>query len=93
MIGALRLAVFSRPRKRSAIGMVTPTTDINRRYGISTRFILIRRITNGRRTSPPKKSRKNAKVRGGTSLNDHLKMGKAAPQTILAMMREATANL
>lgn len=85
------LSVFGRARKKKEMLTVIekkPPKHISNNCR-QVRVYFLKRIK-GRKSSPAKKNRIKARVKGGMLVRASLKMGAAAPQMIFVIMRATT---
>ena len=91
IIGALMDGARSRPKKKKLILIVIPKRESKSNGPQSLRLILRLPEIKGNRISAPIKKRRKAKVKGSILVRDHLKMGEAAPQIMLAKIKAKIA--
>lgn len=92
MMAALMEGESRNPRKKKVMLKVTPERPKRRTFGISALSTLRKSLAmKGKRSSAAKPKRQKAKVKGGILVSDHLKIGEAPPQMILAMIRAIMA--
>lgn len=85
MMGALILSAYSNPRKKNEMFMVTPQIDKITSGRKSFVLTFIFDLTKGNKISAARENLKSARVNGGVVSRDHLNMGAAAPQMVLAI--------
>lgn len=93
MIGALMDGASLRPKKKKVIFMVMPLND--KRRILSQSFFSIHKLftAKGKSIIVAPKKRRNAKVKGGIFSKASLKIGEAAPQIMLAVIKASIALL
>lgn len=91
MIGALIEGASLSPKKKKEIFIVIPKRERIINFGQSSFFILREWTARGRRRQEAREKRRKARVNGWILVNDHLKIGEAAPQIILAKINARIA--
>lgn len=91
IIGTLMLAVYGNARKKKVIFKVIPKIAAMIRVGKCSRLIRSLLYVNGNSKYAAMKKRKKARVNVPIFSKDHLKIGEAAPQMILAIISAMTA--
>ena len=82
------LVVFGNPKKKKEIFMVIPKTPTNKTSSSSWKLIFFQNnFINGKNKTAAKENLIKANVKGGMLVSASLKIGEAAPQTRLAIIK------